>query len=104
MPFYRTDYTYIENFDTFYKIHNIHGRDITRSVWNTAFHTCADEGASLFYPKAEGEWAIVKNLTNAMTEDSNTTEIIVGFHDEYKLGEFISVDGRYATKNFVYHK
>ncbi|CAH0686111.1 unnamed protein product [Spodoptera exigua] len=92
VPFYRKDYTYIEHFDAFYKVH----WDISGTNWNLAFLTCEDEGALLFYPKAQGEWALVKNLTEMMTEVPNVTEIFVGFHNEFNLGEFVTVDG-YST-------
>jgi len=36
----------------------------------------------------------VKNLTAAMTFQPNTTEMYVGLHNEFGLGEFITVDGR----------
>lgn len=89
VPFYRKDYTYIEEFDAFYKLH----WDLSGTNWNLAFMTCDDEGATLFYPKIKGEWALVKNLTDKMTEVPNVTEIFVGFHNEFDLGEFITVDG-----------
>lgn len=91
MPFYRTDYTYFEEFDAFYKVH----WDRTGVSWRSAFNACADEEATLFYPKAQGEWALVKNLTGAVTNVSNATDIFVGFHNEYNLGKFITVDGKH---------
>ena len=90
VPFFRTDYTYFEGFDAFYKVH----WNNTVTSWKKAFFACADERATLFYPKVEGEWTLVKNLTDSMTEVSNVTDIFVGFHDEFKLGEFITVDGK----------
>ena len=89
VQFYRKDYTYFEQFDAFYKVH----WDVSGSAWSTAFFTCDDEGATLFYPKAQGEWALVKNLTDNMTDAPNVTEIFVGLHDEFNLGEFMTVDG-----------
>uniref|UniRef100_A0A2A4JLW8 C-type lectin domain-containing protein n=1 Tax=Heliothis virescens TaxID=7102 RepID=A0A2A4JLW8_HELVI len=87
--FYRKDYTYFEEFDAFYKLH----WDLTGTDWNRAFLTCDDEGSTLFYPKAKAEWTLVKNLTNRMLEAPNVTDIFVGLHDEFELGEFITVDG-----------
>ncbi|KAJ8720356.1 hypothetical protein PYW07_012399 [Mythimna separata] len=89
VQFYRKDYTYIEDFDAFYKVH----WDVSGSTWSSAFLTCDDEGSTLFYPKAQGEWMLVKNLTNKMTEVPNVTDIFVGLHDEFDLGEFMTVDG-----------
>ena len=91
MQFYRKDFTYLEEFDAFYKVH----WDISGLTWKTAFFTCDDEGAELFYPKTKGEWTIVKNLTDRMTEVPNVTDIFVGLHDEFQLGEFITVDGKH---------
>lgn len=90
VPFYRRDYTYIEQYDAFYKLH----WDLSGISWNLAFLACDDEGATLFYPRIKGEWALVKNLTDKMTEVPNVTDIFVGFHNEFDLGEFITVDGQ----------
>lgn len=54
---------------------------------------CDNEGSKLFYPKGD-EWTLVKNLTNAMAVPPNTTEMYVGLHNEFGLGEFITVDGK----------
>lgn len=90
MNFFRKDYTYIEKFDAFYKLHwDLHG-----SSWNSAFLSCDDEGAVLFYPKIKDEWALVKNLTYRMAKPPNITNIFVGLHDDFGLGEFITVDGK----------
>lgn len=88
--FYRKDYTYFEEFDAFYKLH----WDLTGTDWNRAFLTCDDEGSTLFYPKAKTEWTLVKNLTDRMLETPNVTDIFVGLHDAFELGEFITVDGQ----------
>lgn len=95
MQFYRKDYTYIEEFDAFYKFH----WDVGGSAWSTALFTCDDEGATLFYPKAEEEWTVVRNLTDKDNKDEghNVTDIFVGLHDEFKLGEFMTVDGKYKS-------
>ncbi|KAJ8712812.1 hypothetical protein PYW08_008116 [Mythimna loreyi] len=89
IEFFRKDYTYIEEFDAFYKLH----WDASVSTWKTAFLACDQEGATLFYPKVQDEWVLVKTLTDRMIEAPNVTEILVGLHDEFNLGEFITVDG-----------
>ncbi|KAJ8711157.1 hypothetical protein PYW07_008399 [Mythimna separata] len=89
VEFFRKDYTYIEEYDAFYKMH----WDKSVTTWKTAFLTCDEEDATLFYPKLQDEWNLVKSLADNMIEDLNTTEILVGLHDEFNLGEFITVDG-----------
>ncbi|XP_075976863.1 uncharacterized protein LOC142977059 isoform X2 [Anticarsia gemmatalis] len=89
VQFYRKDYTYIEEFDAFYKLH----WDLFGASWNSAFLACDDEEATLFYPKIKGEWNLVRNLTNNMAETPNVTDIFVGLHDEFGVGEFVTVDG-----------
>ena len=54
--------------------------------------TCDDEGASLFYPKLEGEWTVIKNLTDKIAKLQTVTDIFVGLHDELKVGDFMTVD------------
>jgi len=88
VQFYRKDYTYIQEYDAFYKVH----WDVNGWSWSSAFSACDDEGSKLFYPSGN-EWTIVKNLTDAMAVAPNTSEIYVGLHDEFNLGEFITVDG-----------
>lgn len=88
-PFYRKDYTYVDQYDAFYKVH----WDGNGHSWGLAFLTCDDEESMLFYPKMKDEWTVVKTLVAAMKEKPNGTEIIVGMHDEFGLGEFITVDG-----------
>lgn len=97
VQFYRKDYTYIQDFDAFYKVHwNVSG-----SFWKDAFLACGNEGATLFFPKARREWTVVKNLTDKMKENMNVKEIFVGLHDEFKLGEFLTVDGEYLELDNV---
>lgn len=89
IQFYRRDYTFVKEYDAFYKVH----WDLTGFSWSSAFSTCSEEGAKLFYPSGD-EWTIIKNLTAAMKKAPNTTEIYVGLHDEFNLGEFITIDGK----------
>lgn len=89
VEFYRKDYTYIEEYDAFYKVH----WDLSGFTWSSAFSACYEEGARLFYPSGD-EWTIVQNLTNALPIAPNTSEIYVGLHDEFHLGEFITIDGK----------
>ncbi|XP_047997803.1 C-type mannose receptor 2-like [Leguminivora glycinivorella] len=87
--FYRKDYTYIDQFDAFYKLH----WDLSGQTWGSAFLACDDEGATLFYPKTTNEWTVVKDLVALVKHKPNVTEIFVGIHDEFGLGEFMTVDG-----------
>ncbi|CAH0625632.1 unnamed protein product [Chrysodeixis includens] len=87
--FFRKDYTYIEELNAFYKVH----WDSSGDTWDSAFLACNDEEANLFYPKQKEEWGPVKVLMQNMTEQPNVTDIFVGYHNKYHLGEFITVDG-----------
>lgn len=101
VQFFRKDYVYIDEFDAFYKVH----WDLSGLSWSAAFLACDDEGTTLFYPRVSGEWALVKNLTRLMAEPPNVTDIFVGLHDEFGVGEFITVDGEYnnlATILYIY--
>lgn len=87
--FFRKDYTYIKELDAFYKVH----WDLNGNSWDSAFLACNDEEANLFYPKEREEWDSVKSLMQDMKEQPNVTDIFVGFHNKFRLGEFITVDG-----------
>ncbi|XP_063625225.1 C-type mannose receptor 2-like [Cydia splendana] len=90
--FYRKDYTYIDQFDAFYKLHwEQPGR------WQSAFLACDDEGATFFYPKTAEERTVVKRLVGMELKSNNVTEIFVGIHDEFGFGEFMTVDGKYKV-------
>ncbi|KAI5630660.1 lectin c-type domain-containing protein [Phthorimaea operculella] len=95
--FYRKDYTYVDDFDAYYKLH----WDKDGKSWNSAFLACDDEGSQLFYPKEEGEWVVVKNLTSMLAEAPNTTDVIVGIHDEIGQGEFVNVDGTNTQSSVI---
>ncbi|XP_053608915.1 secretory phospholipase A2 receptor-like [Plodia interpunctella] len=89
VPFYRKDYTYIAEFDAFYKLHY----DITGLAWDTAFFACEKEGSQLFYPKAPEEWKIVNKLIESKgLTNENVTDIFVGIRNE-GIDEFITIDG-----------
>ncbi|XP_026764939.2 uncharacterized protein LOC113523245 isoform X1 [Galleria mellonella] len=87
VQFYRKDYTYIEEFDAYYKLHV----PSNNGTWNDAFFTCDKEDALLFYPDKPNEWTIVTNLTES-AEQYNITDIFVGIHDN-GAGEFMTVNG-----------
>lgn len=93
--FYRKDYIYVEKYDAFYKLQwNVNGLS-----WSSAFLNCDDEGAKLFYPKDNDEWTVAQSLAQNMMEQPNVTDVFVGLHDEFQLGEFITVDGKYFAEN-----
>ncbi|KAJ2951590.1 hypothetical protein O0L34_g13743 [Tuta absoluta] len=112
--FFRRDYTYLQEFDAFYKVHWIQNGSL--DSWNTAFTTCYDEGAQLFYPKAEGEFTSVKTLIPTLSKAPSgkhfarskrhwrssvietDVDVIVGIHDEIGDGEFTTVDGKVIPK------
>ncbi|XP_063828630.1 secretory phospholipase A2 receptor-like [Ostrinia nubilalis] len=87
--FYRRDYTYVDEFDAFYKFH----WDINGSDWGSTFVACDNEGAELFYPRARDEWTVVKKLIAATPLASNVSEIFVGIHDKFGVGEFLTING-----------
>ncbi|KAL4715658.1 hypothetical protein ACJJTC_006237 [Scirpophaga incertulas] len=91
--FYRKDYTYIEEYDAFYKFHN----DPTGVNFSSTFLACDDEGATLFYPSSANEWKVAKQLMLESPDSPNLTDIFIGMHDKFGLGEYITVDGHPVT-------
>ncbi|KAJ0175119.1 hypothetical protein K1T71_009260 [Dendrolimus kikuchii] len=89
VQFFRKDYTYVAEYDAFYKLHF----DLKGVSWSSAFLACDDEGAKLFYPKTKEEWHVAKNLSESIDLPNSKRDIFVGFHNEYNLGQFITVDG-----------
>ncbi|KAI5630661.1 lectin c-type domain-containing protein [Phthorimaea operculella] len=97
--FFRRDYTYIEELDAFYKVHLQKGSLI--DFWSSAFTTCYDEGAKLFYEEENEELAAVKNLVNkTRILHELSANILVGIHDEIGDGDFTTVDGKETPKSF----
>ncbi|CAB3255952.1 unnamed protein product [Arctia plantaginis] len=91
IQFFRKDYTYNETFDAFYKLH----WNYKVFTWDDAFLACDDEGASLFYPKNTEELHLIRKLAMevARSHNDSVTDIFLGLHDKYGLGEFVTVDG-----------
>ncbi|RVE40947.1 hypothetical protein evm_014403 [Chilo suppressalis] len=82
--FFRKDYTYLEETDSFYKIHTIH------RTWQDAKAVCEMEGATFFYPEDEAE-------ANAVLEFWNKTQpfswVYIGVSDLLVKGVFETIDG-----------
>ncbi|KAL0829349.1 hypothetical protein ABMA28_004130 [Loxostege sticticalis] len=87
--FYRKDYTFMDEFDAFYKLH----WDTSGTDWSSTFLACDDEGAELFYPKIRDEWTVIKKLVKTMAHAPNVSDIFVGIHDKFGVGEFITING-----------
>ncbi|KAL0829341.1 hypothetical protein ABMA28_004128 [Loxostege sticticalis] len=101
--FYRTDYTYVDEFDAFYKLHwDTSGTSVPLQSWSSGFLACDDEGAELFYPKTRDEWTVAKKLVKAVPTALNVTDIFVGIHDKFGVGEFITING-YPVTSPVLH-
>lgn len=84
--FFRRDYTYFEEYNAFYKLHEGE-REIT---WQDGFLKCDYEGAQLFYPADDNEWRVIANIT----DQSGIEYIYVGVRDEFGVGDFITTDGK----------
>jgi hypothetical protein len=81
--FFRKDYTYLREYNAFYKVHK------SRLTFSGAVATCSAEGAQLFVPTSESETVAAFDLTNK-------TEIKwfwIGIHDLYGEGTFVTLDG-----------
>ncbi|GBP59284.1 Hemolymph lipopolysaccharide-binding protein [Eumeta japonica] len=86
VPFYRKDYVYLENFQAFYKLHEI------AESWTAAFDVCESEDSHLFYPTDREEATVLQTLVNATAK--NVTDVVLGLTDDFHLGEFITVHGK----------
>ncbi|XP_026764354.2 macrophage mannose receptor 1-like isoform X1 [Galleria mellonella] len=91
--FFRKDYKYLEDTESFYKIHVI-----ARS-WQAARDTCKLEGASLFYPADEGE---ANTITKMWTNDLISVQIFIGISSLLGNRVFVTIDG--LSISDVYHK
>ncbi|XP_052757508.1 uncharacterized protein LOC113522745 isoform X2 [Galleria mellonella] len=81
--FFRKDYKYLEDTESFYKIHVI-----ARS-WQAARDTCKLEGASLFYPADEGE---ANTITKMWTNDLISVQIFIGISSLLGNRVFVTID------------
>ena len=86
--FFRTDYSYIETVDSFYKIHMI------EQTFTDARRMCAVEGASLFYAESDDEADAVIEFWNK-THPSGDWTVFVGLTDIMSEGVFETIDGTY---------
>jgi hypothetical protein len=53
----------------------------------------------LFYPSVTNEWLVAKKLAQDKPKSSNLTEVFVGIHDRFNLGEYITLDGKLSMFN-----
>ncbi|KAM3963156.1 C-type lectin 10 [Aphomia sociella] len=82
--FFRNDYKYVEETQSFYKFHTL-----SRN-WQDARRLCKLEGASLFYPSDEKEAKAVINIW----KDSQPQEyVLIGISSTLAKGVFITIDG-----------
>ncbi|KAI5651736.1 lectin c-type domain-containing protein [Phthorimaea operculella] len=89
--FFRKDYTYLRNTESFYKIHTL------PETWQEAKKRCEWEGAHLFHPEDEDEAHDVIAFWN---QTHNFYQIYVGLNALLAKGVFLTVDGR--TTHDVY--
>ena len=87
--FFRKDYTYIEEFDSFYKIH------IIPQTWPDAKRVCAQEGATFWHPDNDDEARGLISLWN--TTKPKIEWMYVGLSDLLVEGTFETVDGTYKV-------
>ncbi|CAH2073664.1 unnamed protein product, partial [Iphiclides podalirius] len=82
---FRSDYKYLEETRSFYKIHTL------AKTWDNAKRRCSLEGARLFYPEDQSEVDAVVAYLNE-TQPSFRT-IFVGISSKLAKGVFTTVDG-----------
>ncbi|XP_068629370.1 macrophage mannose receptor 1-like [Battus philenor] len=82
--FFRDDYHYIENLNSFYKIHTI------QKTWKEAMERCDLEGAFLFYPETHEEVDLVTRYWN---ETQPFDIIYIGISDLAAKEVYTTVDG-----------
>ncbi|GBP59283.1 Hemolymph lipopolysaccharide-binding protein [Eumeta japonica] len=85
VPFYRRDYKYLDEYNAFYKLHQV------ANNWLEAFNVCYTEGAHLFYPSSKEEASVFSTLVSA--NGKNVTSVVLGFRNDFHLGEFITIHG-----------
>ncbi|KAJ8725739.1 hypothetical protein PYW08_003922 [Mythimna loreyi] len=84
--FFRSDYTYIDELQSFYKIHSIPRN------WTEAKRVCAQEQAILFHPDNDEEAQIFISFWNKT--NSGILWLLVGLSDILVEGEYETVDGK----------
>ncbi|RVE55020.1 hypothetical protein evm_000439 [Chilo suppressalis] len=82
--FFRNDYTYLEETDSFYKVHKI------RKTWQDAKYVCDMEGATFFYPQDETEANVVLEFWK---KTQNLNYFYIGVADLVVEGVFVTTDG-----------
>lgn len=87
---FRSDYTYIEERDAFYKV--IWSEE--GNFFDTAFMACDNDGSQLFYPKDNDEWKLINNLLETLPTKPNTTDVLLGIRDEVGTGAYLTIDGK----------
>ncbi|KAI5646938.1 lectin c-type domain-containing protein [Phthorimaea operculella] len=85
--FFRKDYTYLSDTESFYKIHTL------PTTWQEAKKKCGAEGAVLWHPKDEDEVDTVIAFWN-QTQQQNIAKVFVGLSDLFTEGVFLTVDGQ----------
>ncbi|XP_031768374.2 macrophage mannose receptor 1-like isoform X2 [Galleria mellonella] len=91
--FFRKDYKYLEDTESFYKIHTI------SKSWQDARKTCKLEGASLFYPVDEAE---SNSVIKMWTSEQAFEQVFIGISSLLVKGAFITIDG--VSISDIYHK
>ncbi|KAJ0180626.1 hypothetical protein K1T71_004030 [Dendrolimus kikuchii] len=85
VKFFRKDYHYLDDLQSFYKIHN------AVKTWENAKKTCKLEGASLFYPVNEAEANSVITFWNK-TQPHNW--VFIGVSARFAKGSFATIEGK----------
>uniref|UniRef100_A0A2A4JYM9 C-type lectin domain-containing protein n=1 Tax=Heliothis virescens TaxID=7102 RepID=A0A2A4JYM9_HELVI len=92
VPFFRKDYTYVEETQAFYKFHS------TALSRSEAKRTCALEGTSLFFPENDAE---ADTALKIRREDHPSTDsMILDITDIVSEGTFVTGDGRNIASVF----
>ncbi|KAI5652064.1 lectin c-type domain-containing protein [Phthorimaea operculella] len=89
--FFRSDYTYIDSLQSFYKLHTVF------RTWEEANKRCLMEGANLFYAENEQEALEVVQFWN---KTQAIDKIYVGITDLVLKDNFQTVDGKPISEVF----
>nr|XP_021181374.2 C-type mannose receptor 2 [Helicoverpa armigera] len=90
VPFFREDYTYVEETQSFYKFHSA-------LPWSEAKRTCELEGAVLLHPEDNAEAQVAQTIWK---KASSSYWMYLGITDAISEGTFVTVDGKNIASVF----